>query len=76
MRAARTPVLEGLMAGPAPLPFPEQRAVAAEKGPVFMGGTGAARGRELGVVELVRLLAFETEVTITPGGEVPSPTRD
>jgi nitronate monooxygenase len=61
MRAARTPVLEALMAGPAPLPFPQQRAVAAEKGPVFMGGTGAARGRELGAAELVRLLVSEAE---------------
>ena len=41
MRAARTPVLEELMAGPPPLPFPEQREVSAAKGPLFMGGTGA-----------------------------------
>lgn len=61
MRAARTPVLEGLMAGPPPLPFPAQRAVGAEKGPLFMGGTGAARARELGAAELVRLLAAEAE---------------
>jgi nitronate monooxygenase len=61
MRAARTPVLEGLMAGPPPLPFPEQRAVAAEKGPLFMGGTGASRARELGAAELVRLLAAEAK---------------
>jgi nitronate monooxygenase len=61
MRAARTPVLEELMAGPAPLPFPEQRKVAAEKGPLFMGGTSAARSRELGAGELVRLLVAETE---------------
>jgi nitronate monooxygenase len=61
MRAARSPVLEGLMAGPPPLPFPEQRAVAAEKGPLFMGGTGAARARELGAAELVRLLAAEAK---------------
>jgi len=61
MRAARTPVLEELMAGPPPLPFPEQREVAAEKGPLFMGGTGAARSRELGAAELVHLLAAETE---------------
>jgi nitronate monooxygenase len=61
MRAARTPVLEGLLAGPPPLPFPEQRAVAAEKGPLFMGGTGAARARELSAAELVRLLAAEAK---------------
>jgi nitronate monooxygenase len=59
MRAARTPVLEELMAGPPPRPFPEQRKVAAEKGPLFMGGTSAARSRELGAAELVRLLAAE-----------------
>jgi nitronate monooxygenase len=59
MRAARTAVLEELMAGRPPLPFPEQRKVAAEKGPLFMGGTSAARSRELGAAELVRLLAAE-----------------
>jgi nitronate monooxygenase len=64
MRAARTPVLEQLMARPAPLPFPEQRAVSAESGPLFMGGTGSPRGRELGAAELVRLLVAETEATI------------
>jgi nitronate monooxygenase len=64
MRAARTPVLEELMAKPAPLPFPEQRAVSAESGPLFMGGTGSARGRELGAAELVRLLIEETEATM------------
>ena len=61
MRAARTPVLEELMAGPPPLPFPEQRAVSAEKGPLFMGGTSGARARELGADELVHLLVAETE---------------
>jgi len=59
MRAARTRVLEELMAGPPPLPFPEQRRVAAEKGPLFMGGTSAAQGRELRAGELVRLLVAE-----------------
>jgi nitronate monooxygenase len=59
MRAARTPVLEELMAGPPPLPFPEQRKVSAGKGPLFMGGTGAARGRKIGAAELVRLLVSE-----------------
>ncbi len=57
MRAARTPVLDELMAGPPPLPFPQQRAVAAELGPVYMGGTSAKRARELPVAELVALLA-------------------
>ena len=61
MRAARTPVLEELMAGPPPLPFPEQRGVAAETGPLYMGGTGAARGRELGAAELVELLVVEAK---------------
>ena len=61
MRAARTPALEELMAGPPPLPFPEQRKVSAEKGPLFMGGTGAARARELGAGELIRLLVAEAE---------------
>jgi hypothetical protein len=60
MRAARTPVLEELMAGTPPLPFPQQRKVAAEHGPLFMGGTGAPRAREMGAAELVDLLAAET----------------
>jgi nitronate monooxygenase len=59
MRAARTAVLEELMAGPPPLPFPEQRTVSAAKGPLFMGGTDAAEGRELAAAELVRLLVSE-----------------
>ena len=61
MRAAHTRVLAELMAGPRPLPYPDQRAVAAEKGPLFMGGTGAARGRELSARELVQLLAAEAD---------------
>ena len=61
MRAARTPALEELMAGPPPLAFPEQRKVSAKKGPLFMGGTGAARARELGAGELIRLLVVEAE---------------
>jgi len=56
MRAARTPVLEELMQE-SPLPFPEQRAVSARRGPVYMGGTGAARAREQTVGELVAELA-------------------
>jgi nitronate monooxygenase len=76
MRAARTPVLEDLMAGAQPLPFPEQREVAAEKGPLFMGGTGARNGRELAAAELVRLLVAEAEAAegSTPAhGERSSP---
>jgi nitronate monooxygenase len=53
MRAACDDVLQALIAGPPPLPFPEQRKVAAERGPVFMGGTGAKRCREQSVAELV-----------------------
>jgi nitronate monooxygenase len=68
MRAARTPVLDELMAGPPPLPFPDQRAVAAEKGPLFMGGTGAARGRELAAPQLVQLLAVESEAAAAASG--------
>jgi nitronate monooxygenase len=61
MRAARTPVLEELIAGPPPLPFPEQREVSARAGPLYMGGTGAARGRALRAAELVALLVVEAE---------------
>ena len=71
MRAARTHVLEDLMAGPSPLPFPRQRTVSAQQGPLFMGGTGAARGRELGAADLMRLLAAETEES----GRQPSPPQ-
>jgi nitronate monooxygenase len=59
MRAARVPVLEELMAGPPPLPFPEQRKVAAGKGPLFMGGTGSCKGRVMNAAELVWLLFAE-----------------
>jgi hypothetical protein len=52
-------VLEELMAGPPPLAFPEQRAVSAVKGPLYMGGTGGTRGREMTAAELVELLAVE-----------------
>jgi nitronate monooxygenase len=61
MRAARTPVLEELMAGPPPLPFPAQRQVSAKRGPLFMGGTNAAHSRKLPAAELVHRLAAETE---------------
>ena len=53
MRAACDTVLQSLMAGPPPLPFPQQRTLSAERGPVFMGGTGARRCREQSVAELV-----------------------
>ncbi len=53
-RMARTPVIEELMAGPPPLPFPEQRAVSARRGPLYLGGTGAPRAREMPAAELVR----------------------
>jgi nitronate monooxygenase len=52
MRAARDDVLQSLMRE-TPLPFPQQRKVSAERGPVFMGGTGAKRCRECSVAELV-----------------------
>jgi nitronate monooxygenase len=57
MRAARTPLLEELMTEPEVLPFPQQRAVAAKRGPLYMGGTGAPRAREQSVAELVASLA-------------------
>src|SRR4051812_31590900 len=53
MRAARDDVLQQLMDGAPPLPFPQQRLEAAKLGPLYMGGTGAARARELSVAELV-----------------------
>jgi nitronate monooxygenase len=55
-RAARTPLIEELMEE-TPLPFPEQRAVSARRGPLFLGGTGARRSREQSVAELVAELA-------------------
>jgi nitronate monooxygenase len=62
-RAARTPFLDELMAGPAPLPYPEQRAaVAARPGAerFYLGGTEATRARALPIAELVRTLVAET----------------
>lgn len=56
MRAARTPVLEVLM-HEAPRPYPEQRAVSAQRGPLYMGGTGAKRAREQSIAELIAELA-------------------
>jgi nitronate monooxygenase len=69
MRAARTAVLDELMTGPPPLPFPEQRVVSAERGPLFMGGTGAGRARELAAGELVKVLVREAEAA-TGGSEL------
>ena len=67
-RAARTPFLDELMAGPEPLPYPLQGAVVAplrsrDGYGFYLGGTGAARGREVPAAELVRTLAFETETS-------------
>jgi hypothetical protein len=45
-------VLAGLM-HETPLPFPQQRQVSRERGPLFMGGTGAKRCREQSIAELV-----------------------
>jgi nitronate monooxygenase len=56
MRAARTPVVEELMAGPPPLPYPEQRYVSRKKGPLYMGGTSARDAREQSAAELVQAL--------------------
>jgi nitronate monooxygenase len=63
-RAARTPFLEELMAGPPPLPFPEQRAAVATRPDAerfYLGGTGARRARAMPAAELVRTLVEETE---------------
>jgi nitronate monooxygenase len=63
-RAARTPFLEQLMAGPPPLPFPAQRAAVAARPDaegLYLGGTGAARARELPAAELVRALVAEAD---------------
>jgi nitronate monooxygenase len=63
-RAARTPFLERLLAGPPPLPYPEQRRPVealpnAER--FFLGGVAAPRARKLPAAELVRTLVAETE---------------
>ncbi len=69
-RAARTPFLEQLMAGPPPLPYPEQRRVVealpgAER--FFLGGVAAPRARELPAAELVHTLVAETEFAAAQG---------
>jgi nitronate monooxygenase len=69
-RAARTPFLEELMAGPPPLPYPEQRAAVAARPDAerfYLGGTEATRAREMPAAELVRTLAAETEVAVRAG---------
>jgi nitronate monooxygenase len=54
MRAASNSVLLALIEeGQPTLPFPEQRKLSAERGPLYMGGTGARRAREQSVAELV-----------------------
>lgn len=55
-RMARTPVIDELLAGPPPLPFGRQRAVSAKVGPLYLGGLGAPRAREMPAAELVREL--------------------
>ena len=59
MRAARTPVLDELMSGPPPQPYPQQRAESAKRGPLYMGGTNAKRAREMPAAELVESLMGE-----------------
>jgi nitronate monooxygenase len=53
-RMARTPTIDELLTGPTPLPFPEQRAVSATIGPLYLGGLGASRSRDMPAAELVR----------------------
>ena len=60
-RMARTPVIDELLAGTPPLPFPEQRAVSAQVGPLYLGGLGAPRAREIPAAELVRDLLGSDE---------------
>lgn len=65
-RGARTPFLAELDAGPPPLPYPIQRTLffgldASDGYGWYLGGTGAARARELPAAELVRVLVEETE---------------
>jgi len=59
MRAARTPLLEELMSGPPPLPYPQQRVEAAKRGPLYMGGTNARGSREMSATDLVETLMSE-----------------
>jgi hypothetical protein len=57
MRAARTPLLDELIAEGAALPFPEQAPVSRKRGPLYMGGTGARRARGQSVAALVASLS-------------------
>ena len=52
-RMARTPLIDELIAGGPPLPFGEQRAVAAKLGPLYLGGRGATRARDMPAGDLV-----------------------
>ncbi len=57
---ARTPVIDDLLAGPPPLPYAEQRAVSAKLGPLYLGGLGAPRARQIPAGDLVRdLLGYK-----------------
>jgi nitronate monooxygenase len=58
-RMARTPAVDELLAGPPPLPYPQQRAVSAKVGPLYLGGLGAPRARRMPAAELVRELLGE-----------------
>jgi nitronate monooxygenase len=69
-RGARTPFLAELDAGPAPLPYPVQRALffgldQSDGYGWYLGGTNAARARELPAAELVRVLMAETEQALS-----------
>lgn len=55
-RAARTPVIDELMACPSVLPFPDRRRESARIGPLYLGSTEARRAREQPAAELVREL--------------------
>jgi nitronate monooxygenase len=57
MRAARTPLLDELIAEGAALPFPAQAPVSRKRGPLYMGGTGARRARGQSVAALVASLS-------------------
>ena len=66
-RTARTPFVEELEAGPAPLPYPLQRGAIGGLASVdgyglYLGGTGAPQAREMPVAQLIRTLAVETEL--------------
>jgi nitronate monooxygenase len=69
-RGARTPFLEELTAGVQPAPFGTQRALLDpfrnhDEYGWYLGGTGAARARELPAAELVRVLVEETQAALS-----------